>query len=175
MKSNVVLCLVIACITFVFSSNVQANNRTRDFTDTDIAEGWRLLDCGQQFREVWFNEREQKGVGKTYSELLASLNSFPVGGGCIDTHIVNGSSVRMMHQDFLIAAANKFNNLLKTKTGDALEQAQWGLQESFSLMSEARLIKGNDLMINGLRSRFKAEPDSKSQIELLGDRVTELK
>lgn len=139
--------------------------RTRDLTDSDIAEGWRLLDCGQRYKEVWINEREQQGLPKTYNELLNSLDAEPAGAGC------SGKS----HQEFLLAAAQQFANAINVKTGAALEQARWGLQESFGLISEARLVKGNDLLINGLRTRFKADPDAKSQIEMLGDSVAELK
>jgi hypothetical protein len=147
-----------------FSFQVDAA-RTRDLTDVDIAEGWRLLDCGQRYKEVWVNDREQKGLPKTYSELLDSLNSAPAGAGCeLPTH-----------QAHILAAANAFSLAIETKAGAALEQAKWGLQESFGLMAEARLVKGNDLLINGLRTRFKADPDAKSQIEMLGDSVAELK
>jgi hypothetical protein len=149
--------------------------RTRDLTDADIAEGWRLLDCGQRYKEVWVNDREQQGLPKTYSELLDSLDAEPAGVDCTNTVMENGFSRKLKHQEYIMAATQKFSHSITTKTGSALEQARWGLQESFGLISEARLVKGNDLLINGLRTRFKADPDAKSQIETLGDSVAELK
>jgi len=171
LNKSIVIC-VLAVMT-LFSSLVDA--RTRDLTDSDIAEAWRLLDCGQRYKEVWVNDREQQGLPKTYSELLDSLDAEPAGVDCTETVLENGSNRKMKHQEYLVAAGQAFSNALAVKTGSALEQARWGLQESFGLMSEARLVKGNDLLINGLRTRFKADPDAKSQIEMLGDSVAELK
>lgn len=161
----------ITCVllfTALLSSVVDARDRIT--SDDDITEGWRLLDCGQRYKEVWVTNREgqdqeQQGLPKTYSELLNSLDAEPAGVGCTG----------MSHQGFILAAAQKFSDALLVKTGAVLEQAKWGLQESFGLMAEARLVKGNDLLINGLRTRFKADPDAKSQIEMLGDSVAELK
>ena len=170
MKNRKLLhCIVFSLCVLPFIQVAEA--RTRQYIDIDITEGWRLLDCGQRYKEVWVNEREQQGLGKTYAELIASLNTDPEGAGCTDVH--NEDDQRLSHQDFLNAAAQKFSIAMAEKTGSSLDQATWGLQESFSLMSESHLVKGNDLLLNGLRSRFKAEPESKSQIEMLGDSVTE--
>ncbi len=170
MKNSQLLRSIVVSLSLLSFAQL-ADARDRKYIDTDITEGWRLLDCGQRYKETWVNEREQQGLGKTYAELLASLNTVPVGTGCTDTNAESGQ--RLSHQGFLNNAALKFSAAMQSKTGDSLEQAKWGLQESFSLMSEAHLVKGNDLLLNGLRSRFKAEPESKSQIEMLGDSVAE--
>ena len=165
MKRQSIYKIAIICLSMLSISSQADAQRLRNLTDADIAEGWRLLDCGQRYKEVWVNDREQKGLPKTYNELLSSLNSAPEGTGCD----------LLTHQDHILAAMHQFSDAIEIKIGTALEQAKWGLQESFGLLAEARLVKGNDLLINGLRTRFKADPDAKSQIEMLGDSVTELK
>jgi hypothetical protein len=163
--------ILLASLMMVSAINSIADERSR--TPNPAHEGleaaWALVECGERYKEVWFNGEEVRGVNKTYSELLESYDQ-PPGDGCTDYDT---------HAEYLHAAADTFKTLTKdsslqgTYNGD---MAIWGLQESLNFLAEGKLVKGNDLMINGLRTRFKVDQnDTRSQIEYLNDSVAEMK
>jgi len=156
----------------VFSAiNSSADERSRipNPAHDELEAAWALVECGERYKEVWFNGEEVRGINKTYTELLESYDQ-PPGEGCTEYDT---------HAEYLEAAAEAFKTLTEDSSlfgsfnGD---MAKWGFQESLNYLSEGKLVKGNDLMINGLRTRFKVdEDDTRSQIEYLNDSVAEIK
>ena len=163
--------ILLASLMMVSAINSIADERSRipNPAHEGLEAAWALVECGERYKEVWFNGEEVRGVNKTYSELLESYDQ-PPGDGCTDYDT---------HAEYLHAAADAFKTLTKdsslqgTYNGD---MAIWGLQESLNFLAEGKLVKGNDLMINGLRTRFKVDQnDTRSQIEYLNDSVAEMK
>lgn len=157
---------------------VQADVRQRTLItpNTAIESAWALLECGERYKQVWFGGEEVRGVGKTYHELLESYDLAPSGAGCDE---LDEYGKALTHSTYLVKALAAFETILTTQpnlAGEHLDSATWGLQESFNFVAEGRLLKGNDLMIKGLRTRFKAadDPNAKSQIELLNDAVAQM-
>jgi hypothetical protein len=170
--------LVTCVLLFATLLSSMVDARSRDVNDADIAAAWALLDCGLHYKEVWIAGTLQKGMSATYSEMLEKLDAVPNESGCTQKVALPAPLTgerAMKYQEYIFEAAKKFSGYIETKTGAAKEQAEWGLQESYGLLAEARLVKGNDLLIKGLRTRFSADPLAKSQIEMLGDSVSELK
>ncbi|OUR91284.1 hypothetical protein A9Q81_18050 [Gammaproteobacteria bacterium 42_54_T18] len=154
-----------------------ADNRTRSVAPEAemqaLTDAWQLLDCGERYKQVWFGGQEVRGAGKTYKELIESYDQVPNGADCT---VVDDQGAALTHAGYLDAAPQAFKALLESGlTDNHLQSAQWGLQESFNYLAEGKLLKGNDLLINGLRTRFTADDsDTKSQIELLGESVDEM-
>lgn len=168
----VLLITVIACTLSI--SLASARDRLPEPAHAGLTAAWNLVDCGERYKQVWFGGEAVRGAGKTYSELLQSYNQAPTGSGCDE---VDGQGSALKHIEYFVLAASAFQILLDSSlTGKNKNLAEWGLQESLNYLAEGKLLKGNDLLINGLRSRFKSDDSqTKTQIELLGDSVTEMK
>lgn len=167
--------LLIVILAFVFfSAPSSARDRIPLPANSQLSAAWKLVECGERYKQVWFGGEAVRGAGKTYSELLQSYNQAPTGAGCneLDTH---GAALK--HIEYFVLASSAFQILIDSGlTGKNKNVAEWGLQESLNYLAEGKLLKGNDLLINGLRSRFKTDDSqTKTQIELLGDSVTEMK
>ena len=174
-KKTLIQCVAFTSVVFAQIAYADVRQRTLITPNESIESAWALLECGERYKQVWFGGEEVRGVGKTYHELLDSYDQTPSGSGCDE---LDGNANALTHSAYLQKALTEFETLINTGglSGEHLESAKWGLQESFNFLAEGRLLKGNDLMINGLRTRFKAadEPNSKSQIELLNDAVAEM-
>lgn len=163
--------ILLASLMMVSAINSIADERSRipNPAHEGLEAAWALVECGERYKEVWFNGEEVRGVNKTYSELLESYDQ-PPGDGCTEYDT---------HAEYLHAAADAFKTLTKDSSLQGTyngEMAKWGLQESLNFLAEGKLVKGNDLMINGLRTRFKVDQnDTRSQIEYLNDSVAEMK
>ncbi|MGK0248480.1 MAG: hypothetical protein ACI910_001211 [Oleispira sp.] len=168
----VFLITVIACT--LSMSLASARDRLPEPAHAGLTAAWNLVGCGERYKQVWFGGEAVRGAGKTYTELLQSYNQSPTGSGCneVDSH---GAALK--HIDYFVLASSAFQILVDSGlTGKNKNVAEWGLQESLNYLAEGKLLKGNDLLINGLRSRFKTDDSqTKTQIELLGDSVTEMK
>ncbi|CAA0111296.1 Uncharacterised protein [BD1-7 clade bacterium] len=108
-------------------------------------------------------EGEQTLTGpKTYKELLSAYNSpATVYSGCadgdFDSAVFSGLD-NHKSEGFLNHAIVSFNRVLHTPASTAIiESATWGLQESVNAYIEGQSLFANDLMLNGLRSRFRVE------------------
>lgn len=167
------LLIVILAFSF-FSAPSSARDRIPLPANSQLSAAWKLVECGERYKQVWFGGEAVRGAGKTYSELLQSYNQAPTGAGCneLDTH---GAALK--HIEYFVLASSAFQILIDSGlTGKNKNVAEWGLQESLNYLAEGKLLKGNDLLINGLRSRFKTDDSqTKTQIELLGDSVAEMK
>jgi hypothetical protein len=168
----VLLITVIACTLSI--SLASARDRLPEPAHAGLTAAWNLVGCGERYKQVWFGGEAVRGAGKTYSELLQSYNQAPTGSGCDE---VDGQGSALKHIEYFVLASSAFQILLDSSlTGKNKNLAEWGLQESLNYLAEGKLLKGNDLLINGLRSRFKSDDSqTKTQIELLGDSVTEMK
>ena len=166
------LITVIACTLPVSLANER--DRLPEPAHAGLTAAWNLVGCGERYKQVWFGGEAVRGAGKTYSELLQSYNQAPTGSGCDE---VDGQGSALKHIDYFVLASSAFQILVDSNlTGKNKDVAEWGLQESLNYLAEGKLLKGNDLLINGLRSRFKSDDSqTKTQIELLGDSVTEMK
>ncbi len=169
------LTLAVACV-FTMQASADVRTRVLNSPHAGITSAWNLLECGERYKQVWFNGEEIRGIGKTYAELLESFDQAPSGSGCDET---DEHSNPLTHSGYFEKSLAAFKVLAMQQpalTGEHLDSANWGLQESFNYLAEARLLKGNDLMINGLRTRFKAadDPNTKSQIEMLHDAVAQM-
>jgi hypothetical protein len=168
----VLLITVIACT--LSMSLASARDRLPESAHAGLTAAWDLVGCGERYKQVWFGGEAVRGAGKTYSELLQSYNQAPTGSGCDE---VDGQGSALKHIEYFVLASSAFQILVDSNlTGKNKNLAEWGLQESLNYLAEGKLLKGNDLLINGLRSRFKTDDSqTKTQIELLGDSVTEMK
>ncbi len=168
----VLLITIFACTLPVSLANER--DRLPEPAHAGLTAAWNLVGCGERYKQVWFGGEAVRGAGKTYSELLQSYNQAPTGSGCDE---VDGQGSALKHIDYFVLASSAFQILVDSGlTGKNKNVAEWGLQESLNYLAEGKLLKGNDLLINGLRSRFKSDDSqTKTQIELLGDSVTEMK
>jgi hypothetical protein len=170
--------LLLLLLSFTFNTQADVRTRTLVTPNAGITAAWALLECGERYKQIWFAGSEVRGAGKTYKELLDSYDQSPNsnGAGC---ELLDANSSALTHSAYLERALQTFEGILidnPALSGEHLDSTQWGLQESFNYVAEGRLLKGNDLMINGLRTRFKAvdDPNAKSQIELLNDAVAQM-
>jgi hypothetical protein len=167
--------IVFLIMIFLFSiAGASERSRVPVPAHAGLTAAWNLLACGERYKQVWFGGEEIRGVGKTYSELIESYEQAP-GNGCIE---VDQYGNPLTHAGYFEIAAEAFKGYVRDEslTGFNAEVATWGLQESLNYLAEGKLLKGNDLMISGLRSRFKTdEDDSKTQIEYLNDSVSEMR
>ncbi|GAA6135378.1 hypothetical protein NBRC116188_21680 [Oceaniserpentilla sp. 4NH20-0058] len=156
-------------IIFAQTTTAEERNRELETPHAGISAAWGLLACGESYKLTWFEGTPNRVVGKTYEELLTSLDSKPDG---TEHGVTLGCNLNVNHMGYLLQAHQAFEAILLT--ADTLSQkhlnhAKWGFQESFNFLAEARLLKGNNSLVKGLRNRFKADddPSTKSQIELL--------
>ncbi|MGK0249572.1 MAG: hypothetical protein ACI910_002327 [Oleispira sp.] len=173
MLTRIVLLITIVACTLPVSL-ASERDRLPEPAHAGLTAAWNLVGCGERYKQVWFGGEAVRGAGKTYSELLQSYNQAPTGSGCDE---VDGQGSALKHIEYFVLAASAFQILVDSNlTGKNKNLAEWGLQESLNYLAEGKLLKGNDLLINGLRSRFKSDDSqTKTQIELLGDSVTEMK
>lgn len=164
---------VIILATFSVTVSALQRDRNPSPAHAGLTAAWKLLECGESYKKVWFGGQEVRGEGKTYNELIQSYNQTPKLSGCSE---LDQNRNPMTHGGYFVKAATAFKSIVDLNiAGKNGEMAVWGLQESLNYLAEGKLLKGNDLMINGLRSRFKTDQsDSKSQIELLGESVDEM-
>lgn len=170
----------------------------------ELLDAWQLLDCGIRYKSVWIEGRKHEGISQTYSDLIRDLALSPKIEDAANCS-AEGSHAEYLKNaieafDSLIVTANTMTSEQATIEGwgedeadsegsgedeadserwgeNETQSAIWGLQESFNALAEASLLKGNDLLINGLRARFQPARDNngneitkpKSQIELLKD------